>query len=336
MNAHLSCTLRSAIAAFAVCVLACTCSAGPEKDKIGFPVAQTNVMLPNNNVSCTAQAFYTEDEVGIGMSDGTVALYSISRKKWIPVLRHAGSESVDAISFSPDGHFMATGGKSGVVAITDMQSHAVLHKLTIGAPITCLEFSYNSTMLAAGTQITSDEVPKGSKVVVWNVPAYKELTELPADDDVGTVCFSRSPVRILVGDRHATVYALPSAKKIWTQAIGYSPGAAISPNGAVVLCGNGFFNVNTNRPINAKYNQYTFAAFSRQGDIVVGGGEEDGYTLYDATTCKPISDLDMGSDNSYALSPLGNHMASGNSDDATMTIYNINVALLRKSGYFTP
>jgi WD40 repeat protein len=229
---------------------------------------------------------------------------------------------------------MATGGKSGVVAITDMQTHAVIRKLTIGAPITSMDFSFDGTMLAAGTEITSDEIPKGSKVVVWKVPAYKELTELPADDDVGAVCFSRSPLRILVGDRHATVYALPSGKKIWTQAIGYSPGAAISPNGAVVLCGNGFFNVDTNHAINAKYNQYTFAAFSRKGDIVVGGGEEDPDTLYDATTCKPISDLDLGTDNSYALSPSATHMASGNSDDATITIYYINVALLRKSGYF--
>ncbi len=78
--------------------------------------------------------------------------------------KHSGS--VNAIAFSPEGNFLASGGDDRTVIIWEIATGKPRHTLKgHDLAVTCLAFSPDGSLLATGAG--------NSSVVLWDVPTGK-------------------------------------------------------------------------------------------------------------------------------------------------------------------
>ena len=88
--------------------------------------------------------------------------------------RNAQIGPAESIAWSPSGDTLAVGGRSGVIALWDVQTGEWTRTLQAHeggiSPVMCLAWSPEATMLASGS----------SNIVVWDVPTGEQLQVLPA------------------------------------------------------------------------------------------------------------------------------------------------------------
>ncbi len=126
--------------------------------------------------------------------DGRILLWSLDDAGRQPKLlaRHDGMAS--AVSYSPDGRLVASGGKSGLVLITDRKTGRNLARLQAhGRWINRVAFSADEKLLATG----SDD----RKIWIWDTATWRPIIFIPTTKEAVGLSFSADGRHLALGDQ---------------------------------------------------------------------------------------------------------------------------------------
>lgn len=125
--------------------------------------------------------------------DGLAVVWDLESNKILHrLVGHGGS--INAVAFSPDGHFAFTCGQDGVCLVWDIESGKIVGKLPVSTnPLTCIRswMDGKDTLLAIGAA--------DKKFHIWNVNLGKPLCSQEADGEKVWVIATYPDVRILTG-----------------------------------------------------------------------------------------------------------------------------------------
>ena len=239
-------------------------------------------------------------------------------------------DAVDrAVAFSPDGTFLATAATltdgTGRVQIWDAHRRELSRTLSEGgqkaaAPCDALAFSPDGARLAAAAQDRA--------VRVWDPRTGKLLFTLNGHADaVSGVVFSRAGSRLLSVAQDLKLWDAVTGRELLTLRLpGKGPGAAVSPDGAIVAA---TFTDNSVRLFDGATGKElrelightrppSSVAFSPDGRrIVTAGGADETVKLWDAKSGQEILTMGRhpGQITEVAFSPDGNRIVSTSIDD---------------------
>jgi WD40 repeat protein len=95
-----------------------------------------------------------------------------------PLARVEHTGDVRAMTFSPDGAVLASGGADRTVVLVDAATGARLHTFEHDGEVECLAFSPDGRLLAVGQGAPRVGDAGGGAATVWDVPARKEAVKL--------------------------------------------------------------------------------------------------------------------------------------------------------------
>jgi WD40 repeat protein len=189
------------------------------------------------------------------------------------------SNTIQAISFSPDGSLLASAGKDGTLKIWDVGAQRELRTLNRTVPIDCVAFSPDGKTLATGGQ--------DGTVVLWEVSTGRTLRELNAHSRaVKAITFSADGQTLATGSDDHTI-------KLWDPS-----------NGSV------------ERTLSAHHGGITALAFSPDGHTLASGSVDKTIRLWDPVSGNQLSLLSGHSERvtSLAFCRSGPVLASGSWD----------------------
>jgi WD40 repeat protein len=171
-------------------------------------------------------------QFAIGRDDGTVELRNLTTGKltwnW-----QAHAKSVLAVSFSPDGQRLVTGGNDGTATVWALATQREIVSVTPGSAVSCVVFSPDGKLLAT----TGSSTPR-----LWDAITGDKLAELRGHRNTAwTVAFSPDGQLLASAslDNEARLWQVPSGKlhgvlKGHVQGLG---ALAFSPDGKTLATG---------------------------------------------------------------------------------------------------
>ena len=200
---------------------------------------------------------------------------------------HANKKCVSAVSFSPDGKLLASGGGDNTVKLWDVATGKEIKTLSGHTnEVWGVSFSPDGKLLASGS--------RDKKVKLWDVTTGKEINTLTGHTNIlSSVSFSPDGKLLASGSYDKTV-------RLW--------------------------NVTTGKEINTlrHTNQIVSVSFSPDGKLLASGGADRTVKLWDVATGKQIQTLPGHTSwvRSVNFSPDGKVLASG-SADSTVKLWDV-------------
>ena len=111
---------------------------------------------------------------------------------------------VGALTFSPDGKYIASGGDDGTVRLWDAVTGREVKRLTHDYGVTSLSFSADGKYIVTASNCRTWSCTKGS-IHIWEVDSGNEIVNMTFDSLVPSVAFSRDGKNILSAGSDGTV-----------------------------------------------------------------------------------------------------------------------------------
>jgi WD40 repeat protein len=232
------------------------------------------------------------------------------------------ANSVNAVSFSPNGKLLATGSFDNTVKLWDTSTGKEIKTLTGHTnSVNAVSFSPNGKLLATGS--------RDNTVKLWDTTTGKQIKTLTGHTDtVWAVSFSPNGKLLATGsfDNTVKLWDTTTGKQIKTLTGHTKPLLAVSfsPNGKLLATGSSdktvkLWDTTTSKPIKTFAGHtgwVTAVSFSPNGKLLATGSGDNTVKLWDTTTGKPIKTL-TGHRNwvlGVSFSPNGKLLATGSSD----------------------
>ncbi len=283
--------------------------------------ADTELALhPPRSSMIVALALGTESVLTTPTVQGDLALRHVLRlhPRTLARLDHGGT--VNAVAFSPDGRWVATGSGDGSVRVFAAATGAELAQVDHDGWVTAVVFSPDGTRVATGSADRSARV--------FDVASGAELVRLDHGGWVNAVAFGSdgSLVATGSGDGSARVFAAATGAELTR--LDHSGGVtavAFSPDGTRVATGSDdgsarVFDVASGAEL-ARLdhdNQVTAVAFSPDGTRVATGSADRSARVFDVATRAELARLDHGDGvNAVAFDSDGRWVATGSGDGSS-------------------
>jgi WD40 repeat protein/adenylylsulfate kinase-like enzyme len=232
------------------------------------------------------------------------------------------ANSVNAVSFSPNGKLLATGSFDNTVKLWDTSTGKEIKTLTGHTnSVYAVSFSPNGKLLATGS--------RDNTVKLWDTTTGKQIKTLTGHKNwLTAVSFSPNGKLLATGSDDNTVklWDTTTGKQIKTLTGHKKPLLAVSfsPNGKLLATGSSdktvkLWDTTTSKPIKTFAGHtgwVTAVSFSPNGKLLATGSGDNRVKLWDTTTGKPIKTL-TGHRNwvlAVSFSPNGKLLATGSSD----------------------
>ncbi len=222
---------------------------------------------------------------------------------------------VAAVAFSPDGQRLLTGSADGNVAVRERNSHAVVARVDVPAPLVAATYGSNGTVLAAGGDMLRLWRDGGRSMLLRHPKAIRSA-ELSRDGAVATTACADGRVRIFRTSDGKLLANFAQKGVTW---------ATYAPQTARVA-----MRVATSRGEVARILDVAHAravatlpqtgvndiAFSPDGKLLAVGPENEPTSLWRATDGRRLHLLDDegGAVNHVVFSPNGRFLATGGGD----------------------
>ncbi|MBL8480626.1 MAG: TIR domain-containing protein [Rhodocyclaceae bacterium] len=271
------------------------------------------------------------------------------RTRYLRCSLYAHDGAVSCVAFSAPGGVLATGGQDGQVLLWDMGSTppARVATLSLGHPLSCLEFSADGTSLAAGGELPAAE-DSGGFVWMWDVatrtprspspqalPAHVSAVRFSPDASVlAAACWDGS---VYFCDPHDAGGAAPAYR-----GEGSVNALAFSADGATVASLSSALNILGSMrwqnkicvwerasgqllrdPLDAHEGGATCLAYSADGGVLVTGGNDSKLVLWNAAELSALSEgthdaLGAHGISCLALAADGGAIATGSADGSVI------------------
>ena len=225
---------------------------------------------------------------------------------------HLGDNN-DAIAFSPDGQYFATGTNRNVF-IGKVGSGEKIWQTTVGRLGKCIAFSPVGQYLATGD---------GRNVTLWSVSSGTQIWKAkPAS----TASFSPGGQYLATGDgRNVTLWSVSSGEKIWQTTLGVRC-IAFSPVGQYLATGDNsnvtLWNASSGEKIWQESESAYAVSFSPDGKYLATGGRAK-VSIWEVNSGSKVREMEhRGNVNAVSFSPDGQYLAAGGRDRA-ITFYRI-------------
>ena len=270
---------------------------------------------------------------GVGVSRGPAQTSSdtrpILKDKPELIFQTGHTQSVNAVAFSPDNRWLASGGKDNVIKIWDLTNGNVLRTLYgHSSNINALAVSDDGLLLASGSGNVKDDRDFGifikggvvggedNTVRIWNVQTGRELHVLRGHElPVGGVAFSR--------DGRFLTSASGDSVKMWDVAAGTELGSQktkYEKSGGEKLGSLSIFGSSkTEKQQQQRFKNFRLSAskiaVSANGQTAAFGQPDKAIKIYDAQSGREIREL------SFKASPQAENSSLAFSADATLVAF---------------
>ncbi len=231
-----------------------------------------------------------------------------------PEIWRGHTKAVDAIAWSPDGRFIASGGWDHSVRLWDATTGTPIQSLSgIRSHVIDLAFSPDSRLLAAGTHDHS--------VHVWEIPSGTSLNWPKVHKGyITTLEFSPDGTMLATGSHEKLVilWDVKTRKPLWKLwGFKHWVGAAtFSPDNRALAVGDydgvRFYDVETgNIKATVRMHLVHWLDYSPDGQLLVAGGSYGAVKILDTSTLAVRTSLPARQVTSIAFSPNGRTLATG-------------------------
>jgi WD40 repeat protein len=138
--------------------------------------------IPFDRTAFTIAFNPLDSTLAIGFTD-RIVIWDVAGKKEVTSLQQAGD--INSLTFSKDGHWLATATSIGSLSIWDMSNGlpvAPTHTFLQDGDIASLDFNANGTLLASGGS--------NGYAYIWDIASGEERARLPHDNAISSVNFS--------------------------------------------------------------------------------------------------------------------------------------------------
>ena len=282
---------------------------------------------PDGKRVVTSSGTRSEWDVWNSGEETTAKVWEVASGALLLTLTGHGN-SINAVTFSPDGRTILTGSWDNTAKVWDAASGKELHSLrSHSAPILSVAFSPDARWIVTGS---ADNTAK-----VWDVASGKELLALKGHSAaINSVAFSPDGERIVTAsgdwmpgaDHTARVWDVTKSRKALTLA-GHGEAirsVAFSPDGVRIVTGNTdktaeVWDVASGSnllTLTGHSNAVLSAAFSPDGQQIVTGSQDSTAKIWDASNGRELRTL-YGHTHwiwSVAFSPDGQRLVTGSMD----------------------
>jgi WD40 repeat protein len=137
--------------------------------------------------------------LAVGVIDGTVRLLDVKSGNIVQVLKYPGETDIHDLAFSPDGKYLATGGRVTAVILWDVTSGEVVKTFRLTDNAISMDFSPDGKILATAGGYEHE-------VRLWDVESGDLLHSLPHNDQLTSVAFSPDGRLLAVGCFDSNIY----------------------------------------------------------------------------------------------------------------------------------
>jgi WD40 repeat protein len=272
-----------------------------------------------------------------GRNGQAIRIWDASTGRELKTLDDYGS-GVAAITYSPDGRWLAAGFGDGTIRLWDTATglERVIHNKLLGA-ILSLAFSPDSKKLASGNF--------NNNIGIWNVETGQELATLKGHvNRVKSVAFSPDGSKLASGSHDETVKLWDVKSQQELNTFNYSDlieSVAFSPNGRLLAVGGWggivkIWELATKKEVqalSAHAGNLRTLAFSPDGKMIATGGQDRTAKLWEVTTGKHLATFTRFSElvSAVAFSPNGKNLAVADTD-GTVRVWNTDTRQELKTG----
>jgi len=256
-----------------------------------------------------------QDKRGIGIQPGPTpasasAAPATASDKPELILQTGHTRSANAVAFSPDNRWLASGGKDNVIKIWDLANGNVLQTLYgHTSNVNALAVSPDGTLLASGSGDINDQRDLGAftlggvvggaednTVRIWSVQTGLQLRVLRGHElPVGALAFSNDGRSLTsVGGDAIKVWDVSAGTELRSQKTQYGKSgmeklSSLDSIGCVFGCGNKQRNQEAQRLKNFKMSASKIAV-SANGQIAAVGQPDKAVKIYDAQSGRELRD----------------------------------------------
>ncbi len=234
---------------------------------------------------------------------------------------------VRSVAFSPDGLWLASGSRDGIILVWDVKTRQIARQLSLGSEIrtNALAFSPDSRIIAAGGT--------AGQIRLWDAQTGEPIGEPFAGqtEDIWSIAFAPGGKVLASGSADNTVqlWDVETGQLIGQPLVGHTDlvySVAFSPDGRVLASGGAdntvrLWDVQTGQsigqPIEGHTNWVWSVAFSPDGRWLASGSADGTIVLWDVDTGEPVLPPLTGHTDwvrSVAFSPDGAILVSGSAD----------------------
>ena len=262
----------------------------------------------------------------------------------------------NSVDFSPDGKYLATGGRNGNAIIWKLSSGEEIWRTALGNQVNAVAFSPDGQYLSTGDT---------RNVTLWEVSSGTPVWRMALGKQVNAVAFSPDGKYLATGDsRNAILWEVSDGRKVWQKqytypswsesgggfignyrmAVRHTPITASAHFHAVAFNQNGkylvtesdgdqavLWQVNSGQKIREMQHNINYprsksvntVSFSADGKYLATGDVNKKINLWAVNSGHRLRQVEHeGSVNAVAFSPNGQYLAAGGSDKA-ITFYRI-------------